>query len=67
MFPNSDLEMFKPDIIYICTCVRNIIEWPTVIDSKDDVEVKRSAMLAKFTGLWNTLAAKYHCPIIQII
>jgi FkbH-like protein len=65
MFPNSDLEMFKPDIIYICTCVRNIIEWPTVIDSKDDVEVKRSAILAKFTGLWNTLSEKYHCPIIQ--
>mgnify|MGYP001119204183 FL=1 len=26
MFPNSDLEEFKPDIIYVCTCVRNIIE-----------------------------------------
>lgn len=45
MFPNSDLEMFKPDIIYICTCVRNIIEWPTVIDSKDDVEVKDQQFL----------------------
>ena len=65
MFPNSDLEEFKPDIIYVCTCVRNIIEWPVMTDSKNDVDTKRQALMDKFTGLWDTMAAKYHCPIIQ--
>ena len=65
MFPNSDLEEFKPDIIYVCTCVRIIIEWPVMTDSKIDVDTKRQALMDKFTGLWDTMAAKYHCPIIQ--
>ena len=65
MFPNSELEKFTPDIIYVCTCVRNIIEWPTLSDNKDDVEAKRHAVITKFTGLWDTLADRYHCPIIQ--
>lgn len=65
MFPNSELEEFKPDIIYVCTCVRNIIEWPIMADSKEDVNTKRQALIAKFTGLWDTMAQKYHCPIIQ--
>ena len=25
MFPNAELEAFAPDLIYVCTCVRNII------------------------------------------
>ena len=24
MFPNPELEEFAPDIIYVCTCIRNI-------------------------------------------
>ena len=59
------IQEFKPDIIYVCTCVRNIIEWPVMTDSKNDVDTKRQALMDKFTGLWDTMAAKYHCPIIQ--
>ena len=63
MFPNSELEKFNPDIIYVCTCVRNIIEWPTMMDSKEDVNTKRQNLMSKFTGLWDTVAAKYHYPL----
>ncbi len=24
VFSNSDLEEFKPDLLYICTCIRNV-------------------------------------------
>ena len=65
IFPNSELEAFKPDIIYVCTCIRNIIEFPLITDSKEMVEVRRQAVVNKFYGLWDALKKRYHCPIIQ--
>ena len=65
MFPNPELEAFAPDLIYVCTCVRNIIEFPSTADSRGEVENKRAALVSKFTGLWDSLREKYHCPIIQ--
>ena len=34
-FPNMELEKFSPDLVYICTCVRSIYEFPQMGDSKD--------------------------------
>lgn len=65
MFPNSKLEGFAPDIIYICTCVRNIREFPDLVDSKEVIEEKLLAEFNKFSGLWNHLVQTYHCLIIQ--
>lgn len=65
MFPNPMLESFGPDIIYVCTCIRNIEEWPNMTDSIEDVATKRQALVTKFTELWKKLTEKYHCPIIQ--
>lgn len=65
MFPNHELEVFSPDIIYICTCIRNIHEFPYLTDSKDEVERKLAAVSEKFYGLWDHLSATYHCPVIQ--
>lgn len=65
MFPNPELEEFSPDLIYICTCIRNIDEFPMVSDSKDVVDAKRQNVIDKFYGLWGSLEEKYHCPIIQ--
>ena len=45
MFPNHELEEFKPDIIYICTCVRNIIDFPVLSDQKEVVEQKKQAVV----------------------
>lgn len=38
MFPNPTLLEFKPDIIYICTSIRNITDFPALGDSKEAVE-----------------------------
>lgn len=65
MFPNSELESFSPDLIYLCTCIRNITSFPELSDSEEQVREKRDAVKGKFIGLWEALANRYHCPIIQ--
>ena len=65
MFPNPELEEFKPDIVYVCTCIRNIDEYPIMSDSKDMVTQKRNGLVTKFTNLWEHIAQTYNCPIIQ--
>lgn len=65
MFPNAELEEFSPDIIYICTCNRNITDYPMLADSKEMVEDKYQAVVNKFCSLWEYIAEVYHCPIIQ--
>ncbi len=65
MFSNPNLEEFSPDLIYVCTCIRNIDEFPRVADSQDIVDSKRQNVIDKFYGLWDSLADKYNCPVIQ--
>ncbi len=65
MFPNQELEEFAPDIIYICTCIRNITEFPVLTDTRDVVEQKKAVVVNKFWELWDHLQNVYHCPVIQ--
>lgn len=65
MFPNKELEEFDPDLIYICTCTRNITEFPVISDDKDAIQGKRLSVINKFKGLWNAISERYHCTIIQ--
>ena len=65
MFPNSTLEEFAPDLIYVCTCIRNILDFPQISDSREEVDSKRQSVVNKFYDLWNSLTEKYNCPIIQ--
>lgn len=64
-FPNEELEAFTPDIIYVCTCIRNINEFPVLSDDENAVEEKKMATISKFYGLWDAISQRYHCPIIQ--
>ncbi|MDO5702162.1 MAG: HAD-IIIC family phosphatase [Lachnospiraceae bacterium] len=67
MFPCPELEAFAPDIIYICTSVRNIssADFPAMTDTAEDVALKKRIITEKFTGLWESIAARYRCPIVQ--
>lgn len=65
MFDNPELVMFKPEIIYIHTSNRNIINWPVVADKPEDVNALLDMEGKKYQGLWEHLFEKYHCPIIQ--
>lgn len=65
VFPNAALEAFAPDVIYVCTSNRNITAYPAVGDSREAVDGPIEAEMAKFTAVWDSLAQRYRCPVIQ--
>jgi len=65
MFGTEKLDNFAPDIIYIHTSWRNIERFPSVADGQDDVAQLLNAEVSRFEMMWDKLAAKFHCPIIQ--
>ena len=65
VFDNSELEEFSPDIIYVCTSNRNIIQYPTMQNSSDEVAALLAAEFAKYVKVWESLEKRYHCPVIQ--
>lgn len=64
-FSNPELEVFRPDLIYICTSIRNIVEFPLLSDPLEIVRDKLSTVYDKFQELWKHLTDTYNCPIIQ--
>lgn len=65
MFPNKELELFNPDVIYIHTTNRNITAYPIISNSKQEVEELLVTEYTKFENMWNRLQQVYNCPIIQ--
>ena len=66
MFPNPVLEEFHPDIIYLHTSNRNILRYPELRDSSDNVDGLLAENYDHFAEMWERLAAVYGCPLIQI-
>jgi FkbH-like protein len=62
MFPNSALKEFSPDIIFIHTSNRNIMQYPQMLD---DAAALEKAESSRFSQMWDKLSAEYACPIIQ--
>lgn len=65
MFPNEELQMLKPDVIYIHTSNRNVTAYPEPADAMVDVDKLLEQEYARFTVMWDALRTTYHCPIIQ--
>lgn len=65
MFDNEELLTFAPDMIYVCTSNRNITQYPLLSDDADTIDGLLEAEKNKFYGIWDSLARRYHCPIIQ--
>ena len=65
MFGNPELESLKPDVIFIHTSACNIINWPSVSMSRDEVSALLDSEYNKYISMWQHLADKYHCVIIQ--
>ena len=65
MFPNAELEKFEPDLIYICTCNRNIMCYPKLGDSKEKIDNLLRDESDRYQAMWSRLSQVYHCPIIQ--
>ena len=65
VFDNPELQEFAPDIIFIHTTNKNILAYPDINSTKEDVDKLFSEQLAHFETMWKAIADKYHCPIIQ--
>lgn len=65
VFGNEELDAFAPDIIFIHTSFRNIINLPQVTDTAEDVDAKLNSEFARFNQVWTALENKFKCTIIQ--
>lgn len=65
VFGNSELESFCPDIIYIHTSTRNIIDFPTVKQTNEEITSMLNKQYHHFEMVWQKLNENYLCPIIQ--
>lgn len=65
MFPSEELLSFSPDLVYIHTTSRNIVNYPSVSDSKEQSEEKLEREYSKFEQMWKKITETHHCPIIQ--
>ena len=65
VFGNEELDSFNPDIIYIHTTNRNIIQFPTMYDDEKGVEEKLNSEYEKYAKVWESLFNKFNSIIIQ--
>lgn len=65
LFPGEALLEFSPDIVFIHTTNRNITSFPEINDSEAEVDAKLQNELDKFRSIWQSIADKFHCPVIQ--
>lgn len=65
MFDNPELLEFHPDLIYIHTSTRNLKNFPSIQDSKKEVEELLESTYQPFEQLWKKIERIYHCPVIQ--
>ena len=65
LFPGEALLEFSPDIVFIHTTNRNITSYPEINDSETEVGAKLQNELDKFRSIWQSIADKFHCPVIQ--
>ena len=64
VFGNDALKDFSPDIIYIHTSNKNILNLPTPSDNAETVAEKLDAEFNRYKTAWQAASA-YNCPIIQ--
>lgn len=65
MFDNPPLKAFSPDIIYIHVSNRNIMNYPKIGMSEEEINACLMADYEHFSLMWDRLTEVYACPIIQ--
>ena len=61
----SELQNFSPDIIFIHTSSRNVRKFPDPQMNENEISVILEEQYNEFSVMWDTLRAKFSCPIIQ--
>ena len=65
MFEDSELQDFNPEIVYICTSYRNIINPPDLSDTNVQISYKLDSEYSRFEQMWQKIFERFHCLIIQ--
>jgi len=65
VFGNAALDAFNPDIVYVHTTSRNLKQWPEPGMESKDIDSLLEDTIGKYESMWDKLAAKFKCPIIQ--
>ena len=65
IFSNSKLDELQPDIVYLCTTIRNIINVPSMADTKERVDAWISSIENQYVSMWDMISQRYSCAIIQ--
>ena len=65
VFENQELAAFRPDIVYIHTSNRNIMNYPSVGQPEVEITKMLEMEYAKFEEIWTGIREKYACPVIQ--
>ena len=64
-FKNEKLIAFNPDIVYICTTIKNILEFPKITDTKEHIDEMADLFYKKYVSLWTNISKEYKAIIIQ--
>jgi FkbH-like protein len=62
---SAELAEFKPDIVFVHTTSRNIIELPMPGDSAGAIDTMLDRQLQHFAEMWDMLRERLNCPVIQ--
>lgn len=65
MFGTPELTAFSPDVIFIHTTSRNILQWPTPEMEPQQLDDLLQNQFERFRMMWDRLSEVYRCPIIQ--
>lgn len=65
IFGNEKLDDFHPDVVYICTSNRNIISYPSLALSEQEVDALLGMEFGRWESIWASISEKYGCIIIQ--
>ena len=65
VFSNEELDSFHPEIIIIFTSSANIINFPSLSDTPEEVNAKLEAEYSRFRTMWEALSSRHDAIIIQ--
>lgn len=65
VFGSPELDGFRPEVVFIHTCSRNIEEKPAVGEDERSVAEKLEREYERYERMWSAIAEKFGCVIIQ--
>jgi len=64
LFGNEELDKFNPDIVYIHTSNKNIVAFPELGSSEEEITTLLKNEVKRYKSIWSSLS-RFNCAIIQ--